>query len=285
MNPVRESAIYEGRIRHRRFEPVTREFEYRIFMVYLDLDELPEVMSVHPLWSTRPRAPARFKRSDYLGPAERPLKQAVLDRVESRCGRRPAGPVRMLTHLRYFGVCFNPVTFYYCFDPSGQRLESVLAEVTNTPWGERRSYLVNRQRRPGVLAADVAKRLHVSPLMAMDHRYELVFAEPGPTLSVHMASRRNDHLHFDATLRMERQQLTRAKLGRLLLTRLPMPAKVLGGIHAEAARTWLAGARYHPHPEKTSREDLPNRSKDGNLCPVDHSSPTRPQAERRRGEG
>ncbi|HMY27089.1 MAG TPA: DUF1365 domain-containing protein [Solirubrobacterales bacterium] len=279
-----KSAIYEGRIRHRRFEPVTREFVYRIFMLYLDLDEAPEVMKIHPLWSNRPRSPARLKRSDYLGPADLPLKEAVLDKVEERTGRRPRGPVRMLTHPRYFGVCFNPVTFYYCFDPTGERLEAVLAEVTNTPWGERHTYLVNAPRRPDVLAADVAKRLHVSPLMGMDHRYELVFGQPGRTLPVHMASTRGGELFFDATLNLERRELTRARLGRLLLTRLPMPLKVLGGIHLEAARTWFAGASYFPHPEKVQSGPLPNGPKDGSLCPVDHSSGFRTTAARRRSD-
>jgi len=116
-----------------------------------------------------------------------------------------------------------------------------------------------------VLSADVAKRMHVSPLMGMGHRYELVFADPGRTLSVHMASRRGERLHFDATLRMKRLEMTRPLLGRLLLTRLPMPAKVLGGIHVEAARTWLAGARYHPHPQASGRTDLPNEPKGGIL--------------------
>ena len=271
MTPHLNSAIYEGRVRHRRFEPVEREFSYGIFMVYLDLDELPEVMGVHPLWSTRPRSPASFHRSDYLGPANQPLKQAVRDLVEDRTGVRPSGPVRMLTHLRYWGVCFNPVSFYYCFDPAGERVETVLAEVTNTPWGERHTYLVNSPRRPGVLAADVAKRLHVSPLMAMGHRYGLVFGEPGRTLPVHMESRRGGDLHYDAPHNVERREITRALLGRLLFTRLPMPAKVLGGIHLEAARTWLAGARYHPHPKKAVEEDLPTGPKSEMLCPMDHS--------------
>ncbi|HRV59788.1 MAG: DUF1365 domain-containing protein [Solirubrobacterales bacterium] len=285
MNPGRESAIYEGRIRHRRFEPVEREFDYGIFMLYLDLDELPEVMSIHPLWSTRPRSPAGFRRSDYLGPPDLPLKGAVLDEVERRCGVRPRGPVRMLSHLRYFGVCFNPVTFYYCFDPSGERLETVLLEVTNTPWGERHCYLVDQRRRPRVLAADVAKSLHVSPLMAMDHRYELACGEPDRTLSVHMASRRKGVLHFDATLRMERTEITRARLGRLLSTRLPMPLKVLGGIHLEAARTWLAGARYHPHPEKIREEDLSKLPKFGKLCSVKRVSGSGSAGERPLGGG
>ncbi|MDQ5894540.1 MAG: uncharacterized protein QG596_801 [Actinomycetota bacterium] len=265
------SAIYEGRIRHRRFEPINREFDYAIFMVYLDLDELPEVTGIHPLWSTRPRSPASFHRADYLGPADRPLREAVGDLVEQRTGKRPEGPMRMLTHLRYWGVCFNPVTIYYCFDQAGERVETVLAQVTNTPWGDRHTYLVNQPRRPGILAADVAKRLHVSPLMGMDHRYELVFADPGETLSVHMASSRKGSLYFDATLGLKRRELSRALLGELLFRRTPAPVKVLGGIHLEAARTWLAGAPFRPRRNENAGEDLPNRPKTGNLCPVEPS--------------
>jgi len=272
MKPDLNSAIYDGVIRHRRFEPVNRQFEYRIFMAYLDLDEIPEVMSIHPLWSTRPRSPARFRRADYLGPEGKSIKESVGDLVESRTGRRPAGPVRMLTHLRFWGVNFNPVSFYYCFDEEGKEVETVLAEVTNTPWGDQHTYLIDQPRRPGILAADVAKRMHVSPLMGMDHRYELVFADPGPMVSVHMASRRNGLLHFDATLRLERLELSRELLGRLLLTRVPVPVKVLGGIHLEAARTWLAGARYYPHPDQNRSGDLPNETKEGMLCPCGDQS-------------
>lgn len=265
------SAIYDGQVRHRRFEPVEREFRYRIFMVYLDLDELSDVVSMHPLWSTRPRSPARFRRDDYLGPPGTSIKDSVHDLVESRTGRRPRGPVRMLTHLRYWGVCFNPVTFYYCFDPAGDRVETVLAEVTNTPWGDQHTYLIDRPGRAGTLNAEVAKRMHVSPLMGMDQRYELVFGQPGRTLSVHMESREGEVTHLDATLRLARLELSRPLMGRLLFTRIPMPAKVLGGIHLEAARTWFAGVPYRPRPEKDGREDLPNQGKHEMLCPVEVS--------------
>ncbi len=267
MNRKLVSGIYEGRIRHRRFEPIEREFSYRIFMLYLDLEEVPAVMSTHPLWSTRQRSPARFRRADYLGPEDKPLRESVLDLVEERTGKRPAGPVRMLTHLRYWGVCFNPVTFYYCFDPSGRQVGTVLAEVTNTPWGDRHTYLVNGPERAGVLRADVAKRMHVSPLMGMDHRYELVFGRPGRTLSVHMESRRKGRLHFDATLGLERREINRGSLGRMLFRRIPVPAKVLGGIHVEAARSWLAGVRFHPRPEYGRTIDLPNRPRNEILHP------------------
>ncbi|MGA7398122.1 MAG: DUF1365 domain-containing protein [Solirubrobacterales bacterium] len=259
------SAIYEGRVRHRRFMPGKREFEYRLFMMYLDLDEIPEIMNIHPLWSTRRRSPAAFRRADYLGPAHLPLKQAVADLVQQRTGSRPVGPIRMLTHLRYWGRIENPVTFYYCFDRSGQNVRTVVAEVTNTPWGDRHSYVIEGGDRAGVISTVTPKEMHVSPLMGMDHEYELRFGTPGERLPVHIASSRQDELFFDATLNLERTVISRRTLGKLLVSYPPMSYRVIAGIHWQALRSWLTGAKYHRRPQT---ENLQDESGTGMLCPV-----------------
>lgn len=241
------SAIYDGTMRHRRFVPFEREFSFRLFMIYLDLEEIPEVMRIHPLWSTRRRSPVRFRRADYLGPAELPLRDAVCDLVETRTGRRPVGPIRMLTHLRFWGVIQNPVTFYYCFDRQGERLETVVAEVTNVPWGERHAYVIDQQHgSAGAVSATMPKRLHVSPLMGMDHEYELNFGKPGRSLPVHIESRHEGRRYFDATLNLRRMNLSRSLLGQLLVTRPPMSLKATAGIYYQALCIWLRGARFHP---------------------------------------
>lgn len=144
--PGRHSAIYTGRVRHRRFRPVPHQFRYCLFMMYLDLDELPELFRGARLWSFERRNLAWFRRGDYFGDPALPLKQAVLQLVSEKTGRRPEGPVRLLTHLRYFGYCFNPVSFYYCFDRDGKTLGAIVAEINNTPWNERRGPLRPRQR-------------------------------------------------------------------------------------------------------------------------------------------
>ena len=136
------SRIYKGWVEHRRMAPREHRFRYRMFMLYLDLAELPQLFDRTPFWSARRPALAWFKRSDYLGPAQVPLDQAVRDLVAQRIGARPTGPIRLLTHLRYFGYSMNPVSFYYCFDPSGQTLETIVAEITNTPWKERHQYVL-----------------------------------------------------------------------------------------------------------------------------------------------
>ena len=249
------SAIYEGEVRHRRFSEVEHEFTYRMFMVYLDLAEVPEVMSIHPLWSTRPRSPAAFRRADYLGPVERPLDACVRDRVAGRTGTRPEGPIRLLTGLRYFGLLENPVSFYYCFDRSGERLEAVLAEVTNTPWGDRHSYVIDGVSRGGSLVSSrLEKAMHVSPLMDMDHTYELTFGLPGDSLPVHMDSEKDGEKAFEATLKLSRTEIDRASLSRVLLSYPPMSYRVLTGIYTQAAITWLKGAHFHGRPPDGERE-------------------------------
>ncbi len=264
-----ESAIYEGTVRHRRFEPVGREFNYRIFMLYLDLDEIPTVMKVHPLFSTRRRSPARFRRADYLGPSNLPLKTAVLDLVQQRTGIRPSGPVRMLTHLRYWGMIENPVTIYYCFDPSGETVETVVAEVTNTPWGDRHAYVIESEPGTSLVSGKKDKQLHVSPLMPMDHEYNLSFARPGKRLPVHISSGQGSRTIFDATLNLARTEISRRTFSRLLVAYPPMSFRVAAGIHWQAALTWLRGVRYHPRPDsETESGTLRSSPKIANMCPV-----------------
>ena len=173
------SAIYHGSLRHRRFAPRPHGFSYPLFMVYLDLTELDTVFKGRWLWSTRRAALARFVRADYLGDPAQPLDQAVRDLVESRGGQRPLGPIRLLTHLRYFGYGFNPVSFYYCFDAAGERVECIVAEVNNTPWGERHCYVLDQaQTAAGHYRYRSVKAMHVSPFMPMDLEYEWHFSGP-----------------------------------------------------------------------------------------------------------
>lgn len=246
------SAVYEGWIRHRRFEPIEHSFRYRLFLMYLDLDELPQVLDPYPLWSARRPAPARFRRSDFLGDPDRPLAGCVRDAVEGRTGRRPAGPVRLLANLRYLGHVFNPVAFYYCFEPEEKQVEAVVADVSNIPWGERHPYVLARGARQGaVLTDEFDKALHVSPLMGMDQTYAFRATEPGARLLVHIESRPEDEERkaFDATLSLRRRELSGPLLTQMLARYPAMSLQVVAKIYAQALRLKLKGARYFPHPE------------------------------------
>lgn len=251
--PRLHSALYSGWVRHRRYAPKALAFRYPIFLMYLDLAELEQVFARRWLWSVGRRNLAQFRRSDYLGDPAQPLDEAVRDRVQQHTGERPLGAVRMLTHLRYFGHCFNPVTFYYCHDAQ-QRLHSIVAEITNTPWRQRHAYVlpVAAARSHGsVHAWRFDKRFHVSPFMAMAHQYAWRLSEPGAQLRVHMdvldaqpAARR-----FDATLVLRRRELSGASLAQALLRYPAMTVQVLAKIHWQALRLWLRGNPVHDHPD------------------------------------
>jgi len=249
---VSASAAYEGWVRHRRFEPVEHEFRYRLFLMYLDLEELPGVLDPYPLFSARRRALARFRREDFMGDPQRPLAECALEAVEEATGVRPDGPVRLLAGLRYFGHSFNPVSLYYCFDSAAERVEAVVADVQNIPWGERHPYVLARgERRGTVLGDELEKTLHVSPLMGMDQTYAFRAGEPGARLSVHIESRPRESSakSFDATLNLRRRELSRGTLTGLLARYPAMSLQVVAKIYAQSLRLKLKGARYHPHPE------------------------------------
>lgn len=243
------SCIYRGAVRHRRTAPTRHAFSYGLFMMYLDLDELPELFDRYWLWSARRPAPAWFRRSDYLGPAEAPLVDAVRERAQALLGDAPAGPVRMLTHLRYLGYVQNPVTFYYCFEPDGKTVHSVLAEITNTPWGERHTYALRGQEPCGPKHS-FAKAFHISPFMSMDHEYAWRFSEPGDRLFVHMENRTDGAKIFDATLLVRRHEISSASLAGALVRYPWMTLKVAAGIYGQALRLRLKGTPYHEHPAR-----------------------------------
>jgi uncharacterized protein len=250
------SCLYEGSVRHRRVGTVSDEFSHRLFMAYLDLEELPELFDGRRLWSARGPAVAWFRREDYLGDPAVALADAVRELVAERTGTRPKGPIRLLTNLRYFGYCFNPVSFYYCFDCSGERVVAVLAEVTNTPWGERHVYVMpigdaEDRGTTRVMRDRFEKLLHVSPLMGMDHVYDWRLTEPGEQLLVHIESQRSDGERvFDATLTLHRRAITERTLNVALIRYPLLTMRIVSRIYAHALRLKLGGATYFPHPKR-----------------------------------
>jgi len=248
-----QSCLYTGWVRHRRFEPAENRFAYRIFMSYLDLAELPELFDRYWLWSARRGAPAWFRRADFHGDSSRPLDEAVRDLVAGRTGARPTGPIRLLTHLRYFGYSFNPVSFYYCFDPSGRDVQAIVAEITNTPWKERHAYVLPVADSSDGGAAwrfRFEKQFHVSPFMPMDMRYDWRFSRPANGLHVHMENWRDGRSAFDATLSLKREELGSASLARALMSFPLITAQVTTLIHWQALKLWAKRTPCFTHPKK-----------------------------------
>jgi DUF1365 family protein len=245
------SCLYEGSVVHRRDTPVEHEFRFPLFMVYLDLAELDEVFTGRWLWSTRRAAFARFDRSDHIGQQTETLDESVRAAVEARTGTRPAGPIGLLTHLRYGGFLFNPVSLYYCWDESGERLEAVVADVTNTPWNERHTYvLAAGEPQQGGIRVSTRKEFHVSPFMPMNLGYRWTLGAPGQRLSATIENvDESGRRVFDASLSLARRSIGAASMARALAFYPFMTVQAVLGVYWQALRLFVKRAPFHSHPE------------------------------------
>ncbi|MFT6102890.1 MAG: DUF1365 family protein [Granulosicoccus sp.] len=280
------SAIYEGTVRHRRFSPRRHAFTYRVFMVYLDLQEIDAVFKQTPWWSHQKFSLSWFRRKDFFdGASTGDLYSAVASYVEKETGDRPNGAIRMLTNLRYFGFLINPITCYYCFDKTGETLETVVAEVTNTPWGQRRHYILPMQTdsAPDNMTSDVTgndssemksapvlfdKTLHVSPFQPMDLVYSWRGKAPAENLSIHLDIFSSDSMTeeytgdakvspvLDATLLLKRQPMIKAVMDQKITQYPLMTVKVFAAIYWQAVKLWLKKIPFHSAPEyKLAKDD------------------------------
>jgi len=247
------SCVYTGHVGHSHYQPIAHRFRYSLFMMYLDLAELDHLFQGRVFWSVGRPTLAGFRRRDYLGEPSLPLDTAVRNLVQERLGVRPEGPIRMLTHLRYLGHNFNPVTFYYIFDPVEQKVVTIVANITNTPWHERYSYVLDATKNVGTREEkryQFAKRFHVSPFLDMDMEYDWRFSEPGDKLRVQMINFRRETKLFEANLDLKRRKLNGSNLARVLVSYPPITLKAVAGIYWQALRLWVKGATFYPHPAK-----------------------------------
>lgn len=263
---IPEAGLYTGTLRHRRFLPRKHEFTYKLFMAWLDIDRIPELMAQSPWTSYNRFNWASFEERDHFGDPRLSLRERVAQDARANKVPLPDGPIFLLTHLRYLGYCFNPISFYFCYDRSGY-LDTVLAEVNST-FGERRNYwLWPKNLQPPVNALDhqssatalryrCPKTMHVSPFMDMNLDYEFVLTQPGEKLVAHMntigrgPAFESSKPFFDATLALERRPWTARSLGRVLLRHPWMTAKVIGAIHWQALRLFLKQVPVYTHPAR-----------------------------------
>ena len=264
------SCIYSGTVAHLRTSPRRHAFNYRLFMMLLDLDELPNLFDRYLLWSARGFNLAWFRRSDHLA-GRASLKETILDQVETETGERPQGRVCLLTHLRYFGYAFNPASFYYCYNPdidngspvngnSDQQasLHSIVVEVNNTPWGERHIYVLPITDEVEKAVSQPSghhhfkrdKVFHVSPFMPMDLQYTWAVSVPATRLSVRIENSREGKKFFTVSMALSRTPLNHRNLARALLNFPLMTVKVITAIYFEALRLFVKRIPIYSHNSK-----------------------------------
>ncbi len=253
MNLSTKSYIYTGTIRHRRLTPFNHFFSYPLFMTYLDLNTIQKTIKRSWIWNINKPALISFRREDYHGKHKTTIDSSVRKTIYNKIGYKVKGPIRLLTHLRYFGYCFNPVSFYYCFNEKDTEVDIILAEVTNTPWNERHSYIIKNKinnDKNSNLTAEFEKKLHVSPFWGMDHEYEWLFSEPKNNLMINMINYKDGEKVFDATLNMKRYPLTLIELLKHVLRFPFITFVVVFRIHWNALKLYLKKAPFFIHPGK-----------------------------------
>lgn len=245
------NALCRGRVWHRRVQPKPHRFDYRLYFSLLDLAELEETFALSRLWSVERINLVSFRRRDYMAPTDRRLDQVVRDLVLARIGYFPPGRIRLLTHLRQWGVCFNPVSFYLCDDEEG-RLAVIVAEVHNTPWNERHAYVLDCRGQAGPEYRFVFdKRFHVSPFLPMDIEYDWRFAIDDQVIDVHMHLMRGGAECFAAGMRLVQEPMTPGAMRRMPIRFPLLTARVVAGIYWQAFRLWLKRIPFYPHPDKS----------------------------------
>ena len=264
------SCIYQGKVRHRRNTPKHHQFDFRTFMLMLDLDELNQVFKGRWLWSTQRIAPFRFRQGDYLKRFENvpDLKTRAVEVLKSQGIAQPVGSIRLLTQLRYFGFSMNPVSFFYCYGQADGRLMAIIAEVNNTPWGEQHCYVIpasnrrdSKSRATSKVSIDqLDKMFHVSPFMTMEQSYRMAFSIPDEKLGVKIENHLDDpdtdgvKKILDVSMLLNRKPISGFALNWMLVKFPLISFQIFLAIYWQALRLYFKRIPFVSHPKNSSSQ-------------------------------
>lgn len=247
---MNHSHFYEGNVSHCRLEPKVHSFKYSFFWTAIDLDEMQQVFNKHPLWSLERWNVSSFRRKDHLGDPSKPLVQCVKEMIEKTFGYKPVGSVQLITHMAYLGFRFNPVSFYIVRDESG-KIEFIVAEINNTPWGEQFCYIIDaRNQTSESIISKMKKQFHISPFFSMDIDYKWEFTFTDDQLVIQMENWEYGKKVFSVLMHAKQREMNKKSMTMVLIKYPLMTLQVIWGIYWQAFRLWLKKIPVYYHPKQ-----------------------------------
>jgi DUF1365 family protein len=246
------SCLYECTVMHHRLSPREHRFSYRIFMFHLDLDEIPLIASRNPFFSHNRRGLFSFYDSDHLQGGEGTTLEKLHTYLAANGINLPEKSRAMLLTLpRVLGYIFNPVSFYFCFDPTGSPVCAV-AEVGNT-FGEKKLYLLPERVGGDRFRLVVPKHFYVSPFSELDLQFDFKLRIPAETMDIHVDDRNGEQRVLLSALTGTRAALSAGRLAWFAIKYPMVTLWVMTLIHWHALRLWLKRVPFH---RKEARPDL-----------------------------
>lgn len=245
------SALYECTVLHRRLQPKRHEFVYRIFLFWLDLDELDEVAGRVPIFGVNRRNLYSFRDGDHFSLGLATARANAIEFLRRSGETRAPAAVRLLTLPRVFGYTFNPISVFFFYDAAGEPYAS-LVEVENTFY-ERKPFHVPAAAEPGRFHQRVTKHFYVSPFSDLDLAFDFGFETPGSRLRISIDDYRGEEREMITSLTGARVPLTTRRLAALTFKYPLITLKIIGAIHWQALRLWLRRLPFH---KKEARRDL-----------------------------
>ena len=241
----------DGTVIHHRLQPKRHRFKYHMSWCLLDLDELHNWMQASRLWQHNRWGVFAIKDQDYINSEQQPIKDKVSDYIEKQTGQPFTGRVYLFTHPRFLGYGFNSVNFYLCY--SGDRLQHIISEINNTPWGEKHLYFHDcGQPDDSGYGWSFAfrKAFHISPFVSMDIDYDWCFKVTARTFGVHMTLHQKGVKLMQVVLDTKITPAVENSIRRNVLKRPFQPWKMSAGIYWQAFKLWLKKIPFIPHPER-----------------------------------
>lgn len=253
-----QSALYQGRVMHLRLERARHQFRYRVFSLYLDLDELPSLDKRLKLFSYNRFNMLSFHDRDHGAGDGSPVRDWAAAQIRAADLGWDGGPIRLLCFPRLWGYVFNPLAIYFAFQKNGA-LAGMLYQVSNT-FGERHSYVLAASvDDTGMIRHGCAKHFHVSPFFGMEYRYRFRLRVPDEKLAVAIRMDNAKGPALIATQSGFRQPLSDQALAGAVARHPLMTLKVIAAIHWQALKLWRKGVPFHKKPpppfDSVSQED------------------------------